>query len=255
MARWSIAPPRRCPMAATLLTFIDVTDGVNVERALTERNQALLAAEQLRNDFVHHVSYELRSPLTNIIGFIQLARRRQRRPAQRQAARICRLCAEILGRAAGDHQRHSRSRHASTATRWNCQLGEVDIAASIARSRRGRAGPAGGIACRAVDRRRAGHRRLPRRRPSASGRFCSTCSPTPSAFPSRARRSTLAALRRDDEIVFKVSRPGARHPAGTARPCLRPFRKPHTAQFAPSRRRPRPVDRARLRRTARRRGA
>jgi signal transduction histidine kinase len=35
-------------------------------------NAALLAAEKLRNDFVHHVSYELRSPLTNIIGFIQL---------------------------------------------------------------------------------------------------------------------------------------------------------------------------------------
>ncbi|MCW2573654.1 MAG: Two-component sensor histidine kinase, partial [Frankiales bacterium] len=56
----------------TLLTFTDVTAGVNIERALTDRNQALLEAEQLRNDFVHHVSYELRSPLTNIIGFIQL---------------------------------------------------------------------------------------------------------------------------------------------------------------------------------------
>ena len=60
------------PDGATLLTFIDVTAGVNVERALKERNQALLEAEKLRNDFVHHVSYELRSPLTNIIGFIQL---------------------------------------------------------------------------------------------------------------------------------------------------------------------------------------
>ncbi len=60
------------PDGGTLLTFIDVTDGVNVERALTERNQALVAAERLRDDFVHHVSYELRSPLTNIIGFIQL---------------------------------------------------------------------------------------------------------------------------------------------------------------------------------------
>ena len=59
------------PDGATLLTFIDATAGVNVERALTERNQALIDAEKLRNDFVHHVSYELRSPLTNIIGFIQ----------------------------------------------------------------------------------------------------------------------------------------------------------------------------------------
>jgi signal transduction histidine kinase len=60
------------PDGATLLTFTDVTASANVERALTERNQALLEAEKLRNNFVHHVSYELRSPLTNIIGFIQL---------------------------------------------------------------------------------------------------------------------------------------------------------------------------------------
>ncbi len=60
------------PDGATLLTFSDVSAQVNVERALKERNQALVDAEKLRNDFVHHVSYELRSPLTNIIGFIQL---------------------------------------------------------------------------------------------------------------------------------------------------------------------------------------
>ena len=60
------------PDGATLLTFTDVTAGVNVERALTERNEALTEAEAFRNDFVHHVSYELRSPLTNIIGFTQM---------------------------------------------------------------------------------------------------------------------------------------------------------------------------------------
>jgi signal transduction histidine kinase len=57
------------PDGATLLTFQDVTDTVNVERALRERNEALEAADRLKIDFVHHVSYELRSPLTNIIGF------------------------------------------------------------------------------------------------------------------------------------------------------------------------------------------
>ncbi len=60
------------PDGATLLTFTDTTASVNVERALTERNDALLATEKLRNDFVHHFSYELRSPLTNIIGFSQM---------------------------------------------------------------------------------------------------------------------------------------------------------------------------------------
>jgi signal transduction histidine kinase len=60
------------PDGATLVTFQDVTDSVNVERALRERNDALQAAYDLKNDFVHLVSYELRSPLTNIIGFAQL---------------------------------------------------------------------------------------------------------------------------------------------------------------------------------------
>src|SRR5437763_616343 len=60
------------PDGATLVTFQDVTDSVNVERALRERNDALQAAYDLKNDFVHLISYELRSPLTNIIGFAQL---------------------------------------------------------------------------------------------------------------------------------------------------------------------------------------
>jgi signal transduction histidine kinase len=57
------------PDGATLVTFQDMTDTVNVERALRERNEALETADQIKIDFLHHVSYELRSPLTNIIGF------------------------------------------------------------------------------------------------------------------------------------------------------------------------------------------
>lgn len=60
------------PDGATLISFADVTASVNVERALTEKNEALENISRLREDFVHHVSYELRSPLTNIIGFAQL---------------------------------------------------------------------------------------------------------------------------------------------------------------------------------------
>jgi signal transduction histidine kinase len=37
-----------------------------------DKNEALQRADQLKNDFVQHVSYELRSPLTNIIGFTEL---------------------------------------------------------------------------------------------------------------------------------------------------------------------------------------
>jgi signal transduction histidine kinase len=60
------------PDGATLVTFHDVTASVNVERALRERNEALEDADKIKIDFVHHVSYELRSPLTNIIGFVHL---------------------------------------------------------------------------------------------------------------------------------------------------------------------------------------
>ena len=66
------------PDGATLVTFQDVTDSVNVERALIERADALQDADRLKSAFVHHVSYELRSPLTNIIGFAQLLRRTRR---------------------------------------------------------------------------------------------------------------------------------------------------------------------------------
>ncbi len=60
------------PDGATLVTFQDVTDSVNVERALIERADALQAADRIKSDFVQHVSYELRTPLTNIIGFAHL---------------------------------------------------------------------------------------------------------------------------------------------------------------------------------------
>lgn len=60
------------PDGATLVTFIDISASVNVERALKDKNDALEHAAQLRENFVHHVSYQLRSPLTNVIGFTEL---------------------------------------------------------------------------------------------------------------------------------------------------------------------------------------
>ena len=45
---------------------------MNVERALKERNDALEQAGRVRDHFIHQVSYQLRSPLTNVIGFSQM---------------------------------------------------------------------------------------------------------------------------------------------------------------------------------------
>ncbi|WP_375635277.1 histidine kinase dimerization/phospho-acceptor domain-containing protein, partial [Bartonella sp. AA5SXTY] len=62
------------PNGETMLTFVNVTDTVHVARALQEKNEALESADRLRNEFVQHVSYELRTPLTNIIGFSDILR-------------------------------------------------------------------------------------------------------------------------------------------------------------------------------------
>jgi signal transduction histidine kinase len=66
---FAVAP---LPDGATLITFIDVTLSKRYERALIERNEALVAADRLKSQFISHVSYELRTPLTNIIGFSEL---------------------------------------------------------------------------------------------------------------------------------------------------------------------------------------
>lgn len=68
---WSTVP---LPDGATLVTFLDVTDSTLVERSLREKNEALQEADRLKSEFLANVSYELRSPLTSIIGFSEMLR-------------------------------------------------------------------------------------------------------------------------------------------------------------------------------------
>jgi signal transduction histidine kinase len=62
----------RLPDGQTMMTFVDVTESAQYQQMLTERNAALVTADRLKDAFVQNVSYELRSPLTNIIGFADL---------------------------------------------------------------------------------------------------------------------------------------------------------------------------------------
>jgi len=62
----------RLPDGQTLVTFVDVTESAAYERVLKERNEALETADKLKDAFVQNISYEFRSPLTNIIGFADL---------------------------------------------------------------------------------------------------------------------------------------------------------------------------------------
>jgi signal transduction histidine kinase len=60
------------PDGATLVTFADVTDRSRIESALRDRNEALVAADKLKTDFVQHASFLFRDPLNVVRGFADL---------------------------------------------------------------------------------------------------------------------------------------------------------------------------------------
>ncbi|GJL91918.1 sensor histidine kinase [Hyphococcus sp.] len=60
------------PDGATLAHFIDVTDSKEREKELKDRNAVLENADRLKSKFVDHVSYQLRTPLSTIIGFSEM---------------------------------------------------------------------------------------------------------------------------------------------------------------------------------------
>jgi signal transduction histidine kinase len=66
---------RPLPDGATLIAFTDVTDARKLEGALAAKETALADTERLKRDFVGNVSYELRTPLTTIIGYSELLER------------------------------------------------------------------------------------------------------------------------------------------------------------------------------------
>jgi signal transduction histidine kinase len=60
------------PDGSALITFLDVSDGIRIQRALQDRNEALEAGDKLKTAFLENMSYQLRTPLQNILGFSEM---------------------------------------------------------------------------------------------------------------------------------------------------------------------------------------
>jgi len=63
---------RPLPDGATVIAFHDITAVRKLEAALTDRAAALEAADDVKSTFVENVSYQLRAPMTTILGFAEL---------------------------------------------------------------------------------------------------------------------------------------------------------------------------------------
>jgi len=74
------------PDGNALFTMLDISDSMQIEEALRERNQALLTADSIKDKFLSNMSYELRTPLTSISGFAELLNSGLAGPMNEQAS-------------------------------------------------------------------------------------------------------------------------------------------------------------------------
>lgn len=100
IASWQTRP---LPDGATLVAFSDVTARRELEQALAAKAAALEESQALKREFVGSVSYELRTPLTTIVGYSELLESMGELPERsRQYAGAIRIAASQLARSIDD---------------------------------------------------------------------------------------------------------------------------------------------------------
>ncbi|WP_297800509.1 PAS domain-containing sensor histidine kinase [uncultured Brevundimonas sp.] len=101
--RFVVWKTRPLPDGATLVAFSDETARRALEQALAEKEAALAESQALKREFVGSVSYELRTPLTTIVGYSELLEAMGDMPERsRQHAGAIRVAASHLARSIDD---------------------------------------------------------------------------------------------------------------------------------------------------------
>ncbi|MHC3125856.1 histidine kinase [Brevundimonas sp. GN22] len=101
--RFVVWKTRPLPDGATLVAFGDETARRGLEQALAEKEAALAESQALKREFVGSVSYELRTPLTTIVGYSELLEAMGDMPERsRQHAGAIRVAASHLARSIDD---------------------------------------------------------------------------------------------------------------------------------------------------------
>ena len=120
---------RPLPDGATLIAFSDITATRELEQAVEERSAALAEAQRLKRDFVGNVSYELRTPLTTIIGYAELLESLPNLDPDRRRAHLgsVRTAAEHLARSIDDVLDMAQI----DAGEMALSLGDVDLTALL----------------------------------------------------------------------------------------------------------------------------
>jgi signal transduction histidine kinase len=101
LAQWRTQP---LPDGATLVAFSDITATRQLEKAIVARDEALNESVRLKRDFVANVSYELRTPLTTIVGYADLmhAQNKSQDAKQRSYLESIQSAAQELARSIDD---------------------------------------------------------------------------------------------------------------------------------------------------------